>query len=117
MSTKIDHIWIKKQSSTNFKCLKSYRILSQTRATGLEQTNKNKTPENPHVYSERNKRGIKTFINDGSNAGIEKHKRQIENKKLADVNPTSTIITLNINRLNSLIESHMGCQLTSNQFD
>lgn len=40
------------------------------------RTNKNKNPENPHVYSERNKRGIKTSINEGSNAGIEKHKRQ-----------------------------------------
>ena len=39
------------------------------------RTNKNKNPENPHVYSERNKRGIKTSINEGSNAGIEKHKR------------------------------------------
>ena len=105
MSTKTDHIWIKKQSSTKFKCLKSYRILSQTRATGLEQTNKN--PENLHVYSERNKRGIKTSVNEGSNVGIEKHKRYIENKKLADVNPTSLIITLN--RLNSQVESHMGC--------
>lgn len=68
---------LNKQSSTNFKWLRSYTILSQTRATGLEQK---KTLENLHVHSERNKRGIKISINEGSNGGTEKHKRHIENK-------------------------------------
>lgn len=39
---------------------------------------------------------------------------QKTSRKLADVNPTTLIITLHVKGLNSLTESHMGCQLTSN---
>lgn len=42
-----------------------------------------------------------------------KNRGHIENKQeMADVNPTSLIITLNVNALSSPIESHMGCQIT-----